>query len=195
MTADGIERVTTPRMVLERLVPGHAEELCQLLLDPAVARTLWPFPVAQTRRDVVGGLLAKIEHWDRNGFGLWLARDRNTGAMVGRGGLQYTYTVGSGGVEAAWAIVPARWGQGLATELAQAAVEVACGALGLLDVVALAGPDNRASRRVMEKTGFRYERDIEHAGRPHVLYRRRFAVTSRLAAVDFAPFRPRPLVP
>ena len=28
-----------------------------------------------------------------------------------------------------------------------------------------------ASRRVMEKVGFTYEGDIEHAGLPHVLYR------------------------
>ncbi len=33
-------------------------------------------------------------------------------------------------------------------------------------------PDNLASRRVMGKAGFAYEREIEHAGLPHVLYRR-----------------------
>ncbi len=32
-------------------------------------------------------------------------------------------------------------------------------------------PTNRASRRVMEKAGFGYERDTVHAGLPHVLYR------------------------
>ena len=30
-----------------------------------------------------------------------------------------------------------------------------------------------ASRRVMEKTGFEFERDIVYAGHPHVLYRNR----------------------
>jgi RimJ/RimL family protein N-acetyltransferase len=30
---------------------------------------------------------------------------------------------------------------------------------------------NRASQRVMEKAGFEYERDIVHAGLPHVFYR------------------------
>jgi RimJ/RimL family protein N-acetyltransferase len=32
-------------------------------------------------------------------------------------------------------------------------------------------PHNAASRRVMEKAGLTYERDITHAGLPHVLYR------------------------
>jgi hypothetical protein len=31
---------------------------------------------------------------------------------------------------------------------------------------------NHRSRRVMEKAGFIYEREFEHGGAPHVLYRR-----------------------
>jgi RimJ/RimL family protein N-acetyltransferase len=104
---------------------------------------------------------------------MWLLRDRETGEAVGRGGLQYTYTAGLNDVEAGWAIVPERWGQGLATELAQACVEVAFDQLDLLEIVAFTLPTNLASRRVMEKSGFVYERDIIHVGLPHVLYRRR----------------------
>jgi RimJ/RimL family protein N-acetyltransferase len=37
--------------------------------------------------------------------------------------------------------------------------------------VAVTLTTNTASRRVMEKLGMNYERDIEHAGLPHVLYR------------------------
>ncbi len=92
---------------------------------------------------------------------------------MGRGGLQYTYAAGLNEVEAAWAIVPARWGEGLATEMAQAAIEVGFEELELPWIVALTLPDNLASRRVMEKTGFAYQREIEYAGLPHVLYERR----------------------
>jgi RimJ/RimL family protein N-acetyltransferase len=52
-------------------------------------------------------------------------------------------------------------------------VEAAFGELGMRDIIALALPDNVASIRVMQKTRFVYERDIEAAGLPHVLYRRR----------------------
>ena len=37
--------------------------------------------------------------------------------------------------------------------------------------------DNNASRRVMEKAGFTFERELIHAGMPHVLYRRRIRET------------------
>ena len=32
-------------------------------------------------------------------------------------------------------------------------------------------PDNVASRRVMEKIGLRFDRDVNHRGLAHVLYR------------------------
>lgn len=93
--------------------------------------------------------------------------------MVGRGGLQCTYVATLNEVEAGCAIAPERWGQGLATELAEASIEAAFGPLGLGEIIAFSLPDNLASRRVMEKTGFVFERDIIHGGLPHVLYRRR----------------------
>ena len=76
-------------------------------------------------------------------------------------------------MEIGWAVVPERWGEGLGTELARASVAVAFGELGLDTVVAFTQPGNAASRRVMEKAGFVFERDFAHAGLPHVLYRLR----------------------
>lgn len=172
MSTGTIERVETARMVLERLRLEHAPEQLELLLDRRVSATLWPRTRPPTEADVLDGLAAKVDHWERHGFGMWLLRDRETGEMVGRGGLQYTYTAGLNDVEAGWAIVPERWGQGLATELAQACVEVGFEQVGLLEIVAFTLPSNLASRRVMEKAGFQYDRDIVHAGLPHVLYRR-----------------------
>ena len=172
MSTGTIERLETERMILERLRLEHADEQLRLLLDPRVAATLWPRAQAPTEADVLDGLAAKVDHWSRHGFGMWLLRDRETGEMVGRGGLQYTYTAGLNDVEAGWAIVPERWGQGLATELAHACVEVSFDHLDLIEIVAFTLPDNVASRRVMEKSGFVYERDLVHAGLPHVLYRR-----------------------
>lgn len=171
MTTGPLDRVQTARLILERLQPEHGPELAPLLLDPRVGATLWPRPEPPSETDMLESLAAKVDHWERYRFGMWLLRDRQTGQMVGRGGLQYTYTAGLNDVEAGWAIVPDRWGQGLATELGLACVEVAFNRLELLDIVAFTLPTNTASRRVMEKSGFEYERNIVHAGLPHVLYR------------------------
>jgi ribosomal-protein-alanine N-acetyltransferase len=166
------ERLETARLRCERPEREHQPEIARLWLDPRVYRTLWPWSLPPTDDDVRVSLDKNLEHWDRHGFGPWLVRDRLTGECVGRGGLQYTHASDQRAVEAAWAIVPERWGEGLATELAGAAVDVAFGALGLEELIAFTLSDNLASRRVMDKAGFAYDGEIEHAGLPHVLYRR-----------------------
>jgi ribosomal-protein-alanine N-acetyltransferase len=169
-----LERVETERMVLERLRLAHLEEVSSLLRDPRVAATGWPRGQPPSERDVVSSLEDKERHWERRGFGMWLMRDRATGEMVGRGGLQWTtYVRELDEVEVGWSVVPECWGQGFATELALASRDVAFGPLGLEEIVAFTTPDNLASRRVMEKAGFSYERDIVHVGMEHVLYRLR----------------------
>ena len=60
-------------------------------------------------------------------------------------------------------------GEGLATEAALAAVELAREA-GLERIVALVQPSNLASRRVAAKVGFDAGGKIEHAGLPHLIY-------------------------
>ncbi len=116
-------------------------------------------------------LEAVIQHWEDHGFGFWIFYDKATGELVGRGGLRRLEIEGTPEVEVAYAVVSDRWGQGLATEMAEAAVAVAFGKLKLASVVAFTFSSNKASRRVMEKVGFSYERDIVYADLPHVLYR------------------------
>ena len=55
--------------------------------------------------------------------------------------------------------------------MAREVAALGLGRLGLAGLVARTLPTNRASRRVMEKAGFGYERDTVHARLPHVLYR------------------------
>jgi RimJ/RimL family protein N-acetyltransferase len=73
-------------------------------------------------------------------------------------------------VELAWAVHPDHWGQGYAAELAIPARDLVF-SRDIRSVVAFTLPDNTASRRVMEKLGMTYDRDIVHADLPHVLYR------------------------
>jgi RimJ/RimL family protein N-acetyltransferase len=170
-----IERIKTARLVCERLRMEHVPEVLSLLQDPRVAEWLWPGGEPPSEQEVIDGTADKEAHWDRYGFGMWLLRDRADRRMVGRGGLQWTYVAGLNEIEVGWAIVPERWGQGLATELAGASIEVAFGVLELSEIVAFTLPNNLASRRVMEKAGFVYEQEIVHVSLPHVLYRRRAA--------------------
>ena len=138
--------------------------------EPTVLATLWPWPEPPSPEDLQAGLDSFSNHWERHGFGLWVLCDAATGEFVGRGGLEYNDVDGATVVEVAWAVMPSGWGQGLATELAHTSVQMAFEWLGLTELVAITMSGNSASRRVMEKAGFRYAREIMHAGLEHVLY-------------------------
>ena len=171
MSSATIERVETPRTVCERIRIEHVPELLEMLRDPRVAEYIWPVTGVPSERSVYEATADKERHWEQHGFGLWVQRDRETGELVGRGGLQWTHVAGRDAVEVAWAVTPERWGEGLATELARASVDTAFGPLGLDEIIAFTLPHNIASRRVMEKTGFELQEEIRHGSLPHVLYR------------------------
>ena len=128
------ERLYTGRLVYERVAPEHETELSDLMLHPEVMRTLWPFPQPPDEHELRARHADKMAHWERHGFGQWCLRDRATGRFVGRGGPQYTDTLGDRAVELGWAILPERWGEGLATELALTSVRVCFEDLGLDEV-------------------------------------------------------------
>jgi len=118
------------------------------------------------------------DHWNSHGFGLWILREQATGEFVGYGGIKHAMVEGRDEIELAYAIRFEHWGKGFATEISIAALKQGFDTMHLDRIVAFTLPHNRASRAVMEHCGFKYQRDIVHAGLPHVLY--------ALEARDFA---------
>jgi [ribosomal protein S5]-alanine N-acetyltransferase len=140
-----------------------------LFADPKVTATIFGSPRTPTQSDE---LLAKdIAHWREHGFGPWVFVDRATGAPIARGGLKRSVVAGEDVVEILYAVASAQWGRGYATEIAAAALAAARSDDRIAEVVAFTLTTNRASQRVMQKIGLRFDREIEHAGLPHVLYR------------------------
>ena len=111
-----------------------------------------------------------MRHWEEHGFGPWVWSGAVSGEPVGYGGLHRTDVEGAAEVEVLYAVPSARWGEGIATAIARESVRFAFDELGLERLVCFTRTDNLASRRVMEKAGFHYERDFERAGLPHALY-------------------------
>lgn len=111
-----------------------------------------------------------LAQWQQNGIGLWFWFEKTTKRFVGRAGLRQVKVDDTEEVEVAYALMPEYWRKGLATEIAQACVEVAFEILKLTKLVCFTLPTNKASQRVMEKLGFQYSKSITHAGLSHVLY-------------------------
>jgi ribosomal-protein-alanine N-acetyltransferase len=114
-----------------------------------------------------------LAHWAEYGFGIWILRDRPSGAVIGRAVLRHLELEGADEVEVGYGFMPEYWGRGLATEVASACVQMAQSRLHLRSVVAITLPSNAASQRVVQKSGLVYEREVTHDGVLHVLFRTR----------------------
>jgi [ribosomal protein S5]-alanine N-acetyltransferase len=168
MNTYAIDGIRTARLLLTRMRESDLADLSRMYLDPKVMATLGGVRSEEQTRDLLQRHLA---HWEQHGFGWWVARELATGRFAGRGGLRFWAIEDREEIEVGYGLLSDFWGQGLATELAAASVRVALEVLGQTEVISFTLPTNTASRRVMEKCGFRYERDVIHADLPHVLYR------------------------
>ncbi len=158
------------RLVAEPLSLAHEDELAVLHADPRVMATMGG--ATATPDESRAWLERNLVHGAEPGCGVFVFREQATGRFVGRGAIRRIEIGGREEVEVGYAVVADMWGRGMATEMASALVDHAS-AHGLADLVAYTEPANAASRRVMEKSGFAYEREVDHHGRLQVLYRRR----------------------
>lgn len=167
----------TARLVLRDWGDDDLEPFAALNADPEVMRW-FPAPLTRAESDAAAGRIRAFlaEH----GWGLWAAEHQ--GAFIGFIGLsrpRFTAAF-TPCVELGWRLARHAQGQGLATEGAQAALTFAREHLRGEPLVSFTVPENRASRRVMEKLGLAHDAagDFEHpllpeghALRRHVLYR------------------------
>ena len=90
----------------------------------------------------------------------WALTDRETGRILGSLGLSPDRRRAEGVLSLGYALARESWGRGLATEAARAALGYAFGPLHARLVTVYHFPFNHASRRVIEKCGFSYWKDI-----------------------------------
>ena len=162
-----IETFATARLTAERLRSDHLEELVRLHQDDAVSRFLGG---TRTPAQTAAYLEANLAHWDACGFGLWIIRDR-AGRFLGRAGIRPLEVQGVREIEIAYTFHQSAWGQGYASEIAQALRDIAFGLLALPHLVGVVMSENLASRRVLEKTGFAFDRAYVEDGHDLILLR------------------------
>ena len=104
------------------------------------------------------------------GFGMWATIYKETGKFIGRCGLCPMDIEGREEIEVAYMLAKEYWGQGLATEAAQAILKYGFEQLDLSRLICVINPDNRASSRVAEKIGMTLEIDGDVNGEPTLLY-------------------------
>ncbi|WP_377320977.1 GNAT family N-acetyltransferase [Pimelobacter simplex] len=160
------EVAATPRLRITTWLASDVDDLAALHGDPAVMAHLSPGR-PETREEVQARLDAYRREQVTPGWTKWRVEDRS-GRMVGRAG----FGAHGAGRELGYTLGRDVWGRGLASELAAELVawhhahplpEPAA-------LLAFATPDNAASRRVLEKAGFRCTGIAPYHGWAHARY-------------------------
>jgi ribosomal-protein-alanine N-acetyltransferase len=155
--------LTTARLLLVPFGPDDADALHAQWNDPDVGRFLWDGePVSREAVDEV--IASSLSSFRDRGYGFFTVRLRESaGATIGFAGLR---TIGeTSDVEVLYGLLPAHWGQGLATEAARAVLDFGFAA-GLDAIAAGADPPNAASFAVMHRLAMPFWKEITLNGRP-----------------------------
>lgn len=164
----------TKRLTLRPSWPEDAEMLAQTIGHKDVAMSLARLPWPYTVDDAEAFLAVPRGPIDPR-FAI-LSHDEPYPRMIGGIALN---AIAPGVAELGYWVTPNAWGRGYATEAGRIVVEMARHALPLHRIEASHHLDNPASRRVLEKLGFR-----EVSRRPLPSLARRREVASAVMALD-----------
>lgn len=151
--------VATSRLILAAHEVADWPALHRLASDPDVMRYITgglPFEEEHTRAFVN----RQERHFAEHGFCRWKLLLRTTREYVGFCGAEHKHLDGEWVPEIGWWLAKEHWGKGLASEAAATAFQHLWEAKRIPRLTACAMPENRASIRVMEKIGLRFEKEF-----------------------------------
>jgi RimJ/RimL family protein N-acetyltransferase len=173
-----IKPIETKRLKLRQWVHGDYQIFAELNADPTVME-YYPSTLTESESN---SLAQKIETLlSKRGWGLWAVALKSTNQFIGFVGLhkpelELPFTPC---VEIGWRLSKEYWGNGYATEAAQAALKFAFETLCLNEVVSFASLLNKRSLAVMQRLNMiDTQQNFEHPSVPvgsqlreHVLYK------------------------
>jgi [ribosomal protein S5]-alanine N-acetyltransferase len=166
----GAARLETPRLVLRRLSPDDVDSLAPYMADPEVMRYMGGRTM--TPEETAARIERFMEIFELDGIGQFGVERKEDGLVLGRCGIlnwetdpwrpvARAETDKPTETEIGYMLGRPHWGRGYATEAATAVRNYAQGELGEERLIALIQEGNDASKRVAEKLGMAYEREVQ----------------------------------
>ncbi|HLM55458.1 MAG TPA: GNAT family N-acetyltransferase [Pyrinomonadaceae bacterium] len=152
-------QIETERLLMRMYTPEDADAQLRIIGTPEFQRH-FPDWFRPTRDKVLVGIGRILEHWNLRGHGQWALELKDEGQLFGYCGLRYLTETRE--VELLYGADKDYWGRGLITEAARASLRYGFEELKLDRVMAVTAHENFGSRRVMEKSGLRYEKDAHY---------------------------------
>jgi len=158
----------TPRLILRPFVPEDADALARVISDPETMRY---YPAPFDRAGVEEWIARNLRRYEQDGHGLWAMDLKSNGEMIGDCGITVQDVDNERLLEIGYHLRRDFWGQGLATEAAQACRDYGFTQLKVEFLISLIRPENLPSRRVAERNGMKIWKQTTRQGLLHAVYR------------------------
>ncbi|MCB9232819.1 MAG: GNAT family N-acetyltransferase [Bacteroidia bacterium] len=146
--------IETERILLRKYSLTDLHDAARMGSDPEVMRFTGEGMVDRAKMlDILENVI--LADYKAYGYGRWVMELKSTGEYMGFCGLKYLPDIQE--VDLGYRMFPRFWGQGYATEAAQATLDYGFEVLGLKRIIGQAFPENVASVRVLEKLGMKFE--------------------------------------
>ncbi|MEV7149142.1 GNAT family N-acetyltransferase [Streptomyces sp. NPDC093084] len=155
--------IHTPRLLLRRWHDDDLTSMADINADPRAMR--WVDDGSVYDLDHTAEAIEEWEEeWDEEGFGLFAVELLASGELAGFTGLSVPHFLPQvmPAVAISWRLGAQFWGQGYASEAAQAALEFALQDRGLDRVISISRVGDTASENVIRKLGMAPERETAH---------------------------------
>lgn len=158
----------TERLRFRRLEISDAEDLFRIYSDTEVMKFMGESPPSiEAERNNIEAHIKK--YYQTGSFGFWATIFKESGKFIGRCGLLTSQIAGKDEIEIGYLLDRNFWGKNLATEAACGILDFAFQRLDLKRIVAVIHPENLASKKVAEKAGMVYERNVSYKTHAEVL--------------------------
>ncbi len=158
----------TERLIIREFQVFDIEALAQTLAKPEVMQ-FSPTGVLSTKQTTVK-IQSFLDSYQKYGYGKWAVIHRQSGRLIGYCGIAVEEIEGKLENELGYRIDSEFWGQGLATEAANACLEYAFTKFNFDYVLGIVEPENRASVKVLEKIGMEFVKESTWRGKVVRIY-------------------------
>lgn len=158
----------TARLQLGEFTLDDVDDMYKIHCDPEVTRYTGEGEL--TSREEIERRITKdvLGDYRKYGYGRWAVIYKADGRLIGFAGLKYLEDMDE--IDLGYRFARAYWGMGLATEAAQAVLDYGFRNLGMSRIIGMVMPENKASIRVLEKVGMRFEKLTTTQGQRVVRY-------------------------
>ena len=153
----------TDRCVIRELTLDDLDALFELYGDGEIDKYTDPLYPYEEEKEFQRAYIENMYRYF--GYGLWLVFSKETGALVGRAGLEHREYHEEIELELGYIIGTKYQGQGLATEICEAILAYAKENTGFERINTLIEDGNIASQKLSEKLGFSHVEDFELDGK------------------------------